>query len=126
MSMVQDFKAHARQPVTVELLSAALDVVIEELRAAGQRAKTLESCVSVLEDRLRRLETEPHVKFAGPYDGTRTYACGEVVVDKGSGWICLAGGTTTRPSESAPWQRHWALIAKCGRDGRDRRDGGLS
>jgi hypothetical protein len=54
--------------------------------------------------------------FRGVWSEGRTFQLGDVVVDDGSSWVCV-DPTPSRPGTGAAWR----LLAKKGRDGRDRR-----
>lgn len=49
--------------------------------------------------------------FKGNYDSTKQYDFLDTVTYDGSGYVCLANGTTVQPSESS---NNWQLIAKKG------------
>lgn len=49
--------------------------------------------------------------FKGNYDSTKQYDFLDTVAYDGSGYVCLANGTTVQPSESS---NNWQLIAKKG------------
>lgn len=63
--------------------------------------------------------TLPFQKYQGSWQAGRTYVAGDTVSLRGCEWHCNAPMTTSRPGDTSDW----TLAVKCGRDGRDLRDG---
>jgi hypothetical protein len=74
--------------------------------------------IAELQERVDRLEAASGAQtladlFKGGW-AAGAYARGDVVVDKGSTWLCTSE-TTARPGET----RAWTMICRAGRNGKD-------
>ncbi len=86
------------------------DLVVDTLKrtvngpyVAG-RFTTVEKALAALEQRIAGLEQKPFVKFAGTWQGERSYEPGAAVVHQGGLWICKAPTTGEPSKDFVSWQ----------------------
>jgi hypothetical protein len=57
-----------------------------------------------LESRVNALEARPSIKFAGTFQGGRSYEPGDTVIHQSALWICKAATTGTPSKDFVGWQ----------------------
>ena len=89
---------------------ATKDEILEIIQA--KQAEIRQGLIEELKKDLPRAEPR------GVWEsGTKDYAVGNIVVLDGTSWICRVAGTIKKPGNL---NDDWMLLAKRGRDGRDR------
>src|SRR5262245_54585355 len=102
------------KPITVEYFRKFLQRLGNFI---GEKSLEVDTRISILEDRIRQLESTPTLKYLGVHVPGREYSEGEFVTAAGSVWFCKRT-TTTNPGSSHDWQ----LAVKRGDKGKDAKD----
>jgi hypothetical protein len=60
--------------------------------------------IAALEHRIKELEAKPSVKFAGPFQGGKSYEVGDMVQHQNALWICMAPTSGTPSKDFVGWK----------------------
>ena len=104
--------------VLVQTIQEALAPLREEIKALQATKGVSPADLQHLGHRLKHLEEQPRLRYAGVFDSTKTYRPGDIVTHRGSGWYCHEE-TRSIPGAPSAAGRSWQLMIKAGRDGKD-------
>ena len=97
---------HAVNPMTISKAFALLEAegLLERNRGKPMTVAAGRKGAAPLAQRLAQLETKPYVKFAGTFEGGKSYAPGDAVVHQSALWICKVATSGTPSKDFVGWQ----------------------
>ena len=93
-----EVKAHrdkiAEKPVKYKVFNAVMERVVTELTHV----------IAKQNERIKALEAKPSIKFAGVFEGGKSYEPGDTVQHQSALWVCMAPTSGTPSKDFVGWR----------------------